>query len=327
VEPSKKAVPAKGNFKYSAPIIEIPPAPDYALKIRHKYFAGWEQTYLLTADEHLDSPECYINLWHNHMREAKEKNALVVNAGDMFDVISGRHDKRGSKGTIREEHSKVNYIDRVVDWGADELKPYADQLVYVGTGNHEMSVLVNTETDVTARVLEKVNSYRSKDLPPIYRAGFTGWIRFMFENPKDGGRFSWNMKIEHGTGGNSPVSKGVLEAHRRSARVEGATFLVSGHIHERWHMEHVVETLNSSTGRIEQRPYEHIQLGSYKRDFRTDGVGTWFMMKMGSTKPIGGKWLRFWCDNGKDVKYVITNTWVPYSDLTKYLRKSKIVTE
>lgn len=306
------------------PEIEIPPSPDYALKVRHKVTSGWEQWYLLIGDCHWDSPECYLRLLHQHLREAKERNALIIDNGDMFDAISGRDDPRSSKGTIQEEHSKVNYLDVLVNSAVEEFRPYADHYLYCGTGNHEMGLLIRKETDLTARWLEKMNALRSPGLVPIHRAGYTGWIKFLFSLGTE--RFSWNAKIEHGTGGNSPVTKGTIQTARRAARLDGARFVISGHVHEKWQLPTIAESLNDA-GRVIETPIQHIQLGSYKRDFRTDGVGTWHMQKSGATKPIGGQWLRFYSPHGNDVRHEVTEAWVDYPSLGAYLRKSRVVSE
>ena len=306
------------------PIIEVPESREYALKIRHEGIkAGWEQRYFLMSDCHWDAPECYLKLLHEHLREAKDRNALVIDAGDFYEVISGAGDPRSSKGTIREEHVKVNYLDRLVEDGVDEFSPYLGNLVYMGTGNHEQAVTIRKETDITQRFVDKASSLR-KGLPPIHRAGYTGWIRFMFERGSQ--RVSHSMKIEHGTGGNSPVTKGTIQTNRRSSRTEGATFFVSGHIHEKWNMPLVVETLNSSTGRVELREVEHLQLGSYKSDFRLDGTATWAMMKMGNPKPIGGYWLRFFYKNNR-IQWEVQKAQVDYPNLQSYLRKTRVQRE
>lgn len=309
--------------------IEVIPAPgpDYALKIRHTISSGWEQWYFLTNDNHWDSPECYLKLLRRHAKEAKEKDALWIDGGDFRDVISSRDDPRGSKGTVRPEHVGVNYLDRIVAGETEEFRPYADQFVYLGTGNHEQAVTIRKETDLTNRLIENLNRLRSKGLSPIHRAGYTGWIRFMFEQASKCGRFSMSMKVEHGTGGNSPVTKGVIQTARRQARTEGCTFFMSGHIHEQWEMPIIVERLNESTSRVEQRKVQHIQVASYKQDFRTDGVGTWAMMKMGTPKAIGGTWLRFYCPNGKDVEWEIRPAWVDYANLADYLPKTTVTCE
>lgn len=289
----------KQHSPEAMPEIIPPPALDYALRIKHRYSAGWEQWYLLTGDEHWDAPECYIGLLHKHLREAKQRGALWISNGDFFEAISARDDPRGSKGTLRQEHVGVNYLDRLVDDGVSEFAPYADMLAYLGTGNHDQAVTIKRETDIGARFAAELGSKRTAGLPPIHRAGYTGWIRFEFEHKSGGHRCSHDCKLEHGTGGNSPVSKGTIQANRRSARIDGATFFVSSHIHEQWALTGVMERLNAVTGRVEEHKVKHVQLGSYKRDFRTDGTGTWWMMRSGGTKPIGGSWLRFYSQIGR----------------------------
>jgi hypothetical protein len=312
---------------WTRPVVELPPAADYALKVRHTVKAGWEQWFLFVTDCHWDSPECYLRILHSHFKQAKERNALIVDGGDFFDAISGRDDKRASKGSHREEHNKVNYLDVLVDSAVDEFRPYLDNIIYMGTGNHEQAVTIKKETDLTARFIEKANALRTKGLPPIYRAGYTGWIRMMFENANKSNRSSHAVKIEHGTGGNSPVTRGIINTNRRQARTEGASFFVSGHIHESFDLNAPVETLNSSTGRVILRQVKHLQCASYKMDFRLDGVGTWAQMKIGQPKPIGGKWLRFFSPDGGKVRYEVHDTWVDYENLTDQLRKSRVVVE
>lgn len=308
------------------PIVELPQYSDGALIVRHTLKPGFRQRYLITSDIHWDSPECYIKLVHEHLREAKETAALVIDNGDFFDVISGAGDKRGSKGAHLEEHNHVDYLDRLVDEGVDEFRAYADQFMYMGRGNHDWAITIKKETDIMRRFIEQMNEHRSVELPKIHSAGYTGWIRFMFSQPSGACRFSHAMKLEHGTGGNSPVTKGVIQASRRQTQTHGATFFVSGHIHEQWQLQTVAECLNLSTSRVEQRRIEHIQVGSYKQDFRTDGVGTWFQQKIGTAKPIGGQWLEFSSRNGRDIEWTVTPAWVDYSKLPNYLRaKGKFV--
>jgi hypothetical protein len=104
---------------------------------------------------------------------------------------------------------------------------------------------------------------------------------------------------------------------------------VSGHIHEKWNMPLVVERLNETTGRVELREVEHIQLGSYKQDFRVDGTATWAMMKMGSPKPIGGYWIRFFLKDAhsKRIQWEVQKAQVDYPNLQSYLRKTHVQRE
>ncbi len=302
----------------------LPKAENFALKLQHEFKSGGEQTYLLISDCHWDAPECYLGLLHKHLKEARERNALIIDAGDFWEAISGRDDPRGSKGTVREEHCHVNYLDRLVDDAIEEFQPDLDLFAYMGTGNHEQAILVRKETDLTARFIEKANTIRKqRGIGPIHRAGYMGAIRFLFNCY--GSRLSHNMLVDHGTGGNSPITKGTIAAQRRQATFHGFSLVLSGHIHQKFSLPEVVVRLNESTGRIEEHPMEHIQVGSYKRDFRTDGTATWHMMKSGKPKPIGGYWLTFRpAPGGKGIFWQTEKCHIDYPNITDYLAKPRV---
>ena len=60
----------------------------------------------------------------------------------------------------------------------------------------------------------------------------------------------------------------------------------------------------------------------------TDGVGTWAMQKMGSPRPIGGCWLRFYAPDSHSIAWEVTPTQVDYANISDYLRgKKRIVRE
>jgi hypothetical protein len=309
---------------WTRPSVVLPKSADFALLIRHTFAKEWSQRYLLIGDAHHDSHECYLKLLKQHLDEARQTNALIIDNGDFFDAIVSANDPRGGKGGTLHELNKGDYLDALVDQAFDLFEPYADLFVYFGFGNHESKILARKETNLTRRLVEKLNAVRSKDLAPIHRAGYTGWIRFMFETVSVNGvranRSSEFMKLEHGTGGNSPVTKGVIGAQRRQVRTHGATFFVTSHIHESWQMNYVQERPNLSTSRIELHKSIHVQLGSYKSDFRHDGSATWAMEKMGDPKPVGGAWLKFYSKDGSNIGWNVTSTDVDYPNLASYLR-------
>jgi len=151
------------------PIIEVPESREYALKIRHEGIkAGWEQWYFLMSDCHWDAPESYLKLIHEHLKEAKDRNALVIDAGDFYEVISGAGDPRSSKGTIREERVKVNYLDRqlirrrrrAID---DAVGDYLER----GDGNFQFlfpSTALNPEPYILTGLLSEQAEYRPTGL-------------------------------------------------------------------------------------------------------------------------------------------------------------------
>lgn len=301
-------------MEHARPEVTLPASPTHALTVKHRFGAGWEQWYFLQSDCHEDSTEHLRKLHTRHLAMAKERDALICDFGDFPDVISGRHDKRGSKDSVRADHAGGNYLDLVIDSVVDEHRDVADNWLVFGRGNHDQKILAHCETDILKRIVEGFNAARTPGLPNIHVAGYGYWIRFMFEADGGGHRQSVYLKGFHGSGGGGEVTKGTMEAQRMAATVSNADIVVTGHVHEKWEMELVREHLTDS-GRVVLRPRTHTKLGSYKQDFRIDGAPTWHMMRPGGTpKPVGGKFLRFFAD-GSRVAWEITDAPVNYADL------------
>lgn len=270
------------------PLMVAPKAADYAVICRKVFERGEDFWVLLMSDLHWDSPETQLWLLKQHLDQAKERNAIVIDIGDMLDVMGSRWDKRGTHGSVRPEHSKHDYLDSLVDSCADWLKPYREQIKVVGTGNHEAKIVKVVGTDLTRRVVDRLNS----DGGEIIRTGYEFWVRFMFTT-SSGCKRGFRLKCSHGFGGSSPVTKGTINAQRMGADIDGADIIATGHIHQKWTLPGVVETLEDNTSRVILRERIHVQLGSYKCDFRTDGAPTWHMQGNRQPKPLGGCWLHF----------------------------------
>ena len=69
---------------------------------------------LLTSDRHHDNPHCNQELEKKHLDEAKERNAVIIDYGDLFCAMQGKFDRRASKDHIRPAHQHGNYLDRLV---------------------------------------------------------------------------------------------------------------------------------------------------------------------------------------------------------------------
>ena len=291
-----------------------PTLPNQHPRLKFKFKAGWSQRILFTSDEHADSPESVLDILLDHYREAKETGAYIVSAGDFFDVINSREDERRSMSTVRDEHKVDAYVDAVLEFGLKTFGKFADQFIYFGTGNHESKLMKLTGSDITARFVDELNRLRSPGLPPIYRAGYGGWLRCQFERGADrvlGGRQSCNIKIFHGAGGASPVTKGTMEVQRMASYIDGADVVVTGHNHHSWQIPHMFESINNS-GIAYMKPRKHLKLAGYKVDYRLDGSGTWSMQGGNGPRPIGGAWLTFTAD-GDRVTWETQETKVDYS--------------
>jgi len=251
-----------------------------AVIFRHdiKYEDGWEQKhYLLISDLHIDSEHCDRGLLKKLLDEAKAKNATILIFGDLFDMMGGKWDKRTSKGDIKSVYKVEEYFDAVIEEVAEFLKPYAQNIGMISKGNHEITVLKHHETNVINRLIYRLGEH-------IEAGDYSGFIKFFFST-NAGQRQSKTLYYTHGSGGNSPVTKGVIKTNRRSANID-ADFFVSGHIHQGWNVSHSRKKLNDAC-RIVEYDQEHIQLGTFK------DTSTWEETKEFSAPVKGGYWLTF----------------------------------
>lgn len=290
--PRRSAAQKTPRFQ-GAPILEPPRSPDGAHTVKFEMRPGEPLHTFWSSDEHIDSPECWRELLFTNWDEAVAKNALIFNNGDLLDVVSARSDHRGTKDTIRVEDATGHYLDTVVSNTAELLHPYRNHLAVIGTGNHEASVYKRMETDLTQRVVDKLNTRRDSKLVPIQRAGYRYWVVFQGVDVSHGSMQSKRVVAYHGSGGGGEVSKGAMQAQRKMA-IYDADVVVLGHIHERWSIDLRQERLSPNTKEAALRQQRTVQLGSYKRDWRLDGAATWHTMRSGGTpKPLGGAFITF----------------------------------
>lgn len=253
----------------------------------------WRARVLLTSDRHWDHPDSDLDLQKKHLDEALEIGAPVIDIGDLFCVMQGKGDKRGSKASIRPEHQTDSYFDSVVDTAVEWFRPYKDILTVVADGNHNTSVKRFHEVDILRRFCSDIG---------CYQGGYRGFIRFQFESSVSQMRSSNIMYYTHGSGGNSPVTKGTIRTNRRNAMIENADIIVSGHIHNSWLMETPIISLNQAN-RIVEKNRIHIQIPTYKRGLGDLSEG-WENEKEFPPSPVGGWWLEFRFDRkSRSIKF------------------------
>ena len=130
---------------------------------------------LLSSDRHHDNPKCLWDLEKKHLNEAVERNAVIVDYGDLFCAMQGRFDRRSSKEDLRPEHQKGDYLDALVRTATDFYGPYAHNFAVVGPGNHETAILKHHETNLTERFIERMNTEHGSN---IQLGGYSGWVIF-----------------------------------------------------------------------------------------------------------------------------------------------------
>ena len=248
--------------------------------------SGWEQWILLSSDRHHDSIKCDRKLEKRHLELAKERDALILDFGDMFDAMQGRRDPRRSYEEMRPEYMGINYFDLLIEDAVEFYAPYAKQFALLAPGNHESAVERESGVNLLSNVIHRLNVEHGGQIHP---GGYGGWVKFQFSI--GGKRSSKNLKYHHGKGGNAPVTKGVIDTNRQAAAISNADIVVNGHNHGNYIMALGRESL-SRTGKIERSPMWFVRTPGYKNDFG-DGHNGWAVEKGFTPTPNGAVWLRF----------------------------------
>jgi hypothetical protein len=102
----------------------------------------------LRSDAHHDNPHNNRELEKKHLDEALEKDAGIIDGGDLFCAMQGAWDPRKSKSCLRPEHQRSDYLDAIVTTAADFYQPYAKNIVCLGQGNHECH---DADTEILTR--------------------------------------------------------------------------------------------------------------------------------------------------------------------------------
>jgi hypothetical protein len=264
------------------------------LSVRFPYVSkGWEQYVLLSSDRHHDSKWTDRALAIEHLEKARDRNAYIIDVGDMFDVMQGKFDPRRSYRDLRPEYTVENYLDEIVVDGAKFYSPYADRFLLIGRGNHEQAVLKNNGVDLISNVVHRLNAEKKTSI----QAGFYGgWVKFQFMISATQG-LSKNLKYFHGSGGGGPVTRGVIQTNRQAVYLPDADIIVNGHTHDAWYVPIARERITDGGG-IYQDIQHHVRTTSYKDEYRDGGDG-WHVETWKPPKPIGAAWLRFYYDNVK----------------------------
>lgn len=242
-----------------------------------------QQVLYLFSDVHFDSIFSARDVYLRHLEMAKNEGALILDGGDLFDAMQGRFDPRRSMDELDPKYRREDYYDFVVRDVASALEPFADNIIAMATGNHELAVRKNAGTDLTERLVWELRRSGS----PVVRMGFKGWIRIVPLRPN--GRPlapSVYLRFAHSGGGNSaPVTRGVIDTNRQAVYLPDANIVWNGHNHDGWIVPIARERI-SSKGVPYRDVAWFVRTPGYKADYIADDMG-FAAQKGGGPKPIG----------------------------------------
>jgi hypothetical protein len=248
---------------------------------------GWEQWFLLRSDAHHDNIHCDRALEKQHLDKALEREALILDAGDLFCAMQGKYDPRSSKDQLRPEDKGDNYLDLITAHAGDDYRPYARNWLLLAKGNHESSILQRHGHDLTSKLAGYLNGAPGGR---VHVGGFGGWVRFLFSDKKRV-RDSKNLKYFHGSGGGGPVTRGVIQTNRQAVYLPDADVVWNGHTHDSYWLPIARERITNH-GVVGRDLVHFVRTPGYKDEYN-DGTAGWHIERGGPPKPIGALWMVF----------------------------------
>jgi UDP-2,3-diacylglucosamine pyrophosphatase LpxH len=252
------------------------------------YCSGWKQHVLFLSDVHLDSVFCDQKLLKKHLDEAMEKEAIILNAGDLFDAMQGHNDPRRSYKELKESLKGINYFDRALDEAVEFFRPYKDNLAMFGYGNHEYSLVHFNGTDLVQRFAGAMRSFGSA----VVVGGYGGYVRIgAYTNKQDTPYASLRIYYNHGGGGEAPVTKGMIQTNRQAAYVRGVDVVWNGHNHQEYISHQSTIELNNKD-KVIQGLVTFIRTPGYKNEYAdaTHGFNGFAASRMMAPTPRGCAW-------------------------------------
>jgi len=255
--------------------------------------SGDEQWFLLRSDAHHDSAQSDNRMEKSHLDEAVERDAYVLDYGDLFDAMQSPHDRRRSMGGRKSDHMIDQYFNQVLDDAEEFYAPYASRILLMARGNHETSVIDHNGFDLTRELVRRLNVNHGGN---INAGEYDGWVRFK-PLMRQTVQSAITMYYTHGSGGSSPVTRGVIKSNRRAVYLPDADIVVSGHTHQSWAVP-IPRYRLDKYGKVVIEEQLHVQLPSYKRP------GEWERQKEFAPPPQhGAYWLKIWNKGIHGVKF------------------------
>lgn len=251
-----------------------------AFRLTFDAVAGEPVWVLLMSDEHFDNALCDRALLHKHHREAKERNAPILKIGDTFCAMQGKWDKRADQDQLRPELRGNNYLDKLVDAGAELYSPYAEQIALVAGGNHEASINLRHQTDLVQRLAERLRLAGGKP----FTSGMQGWVRIFLRTPRKA--LSLDLHYHHGYGGGGEVTRGMIDNSRTRSQYMADVYF-SGHVHRANEDENQILFLGPQ-GTVCKKSQHFLRGGAYTND---EG-SSWQISRGAAARAKGGWWLK-----------------------------------
>ena len=179
----------------------------------------------LFSDIHFDSPDCDRETLKKHLDFCLKDGRYILFGGDLFDAIILSDRKRAVAHLIENTDNQLNKkLDEIYNF----LKPYQSQILFMGRGNHEESIIKYNGIDLLQMLTTMLNMGQEHK---ILYGNYANFIRFTFKEKGANRREThYDIYQHHGAGGNAPQTKGMLD-FQQLAKGVNADLIWIGHKH------------------------------------------------------------------------------------------------
>lgn len=179
----------------------------------------------LFSDIHGDSPEFDKPSFEEHAHYCLNDQRYMLFGGDIFDAIIRTDHKRAVNSLLEKGDNQLNIkLDKLYEL----LKPYQNQILFFGRGNHEESVLKYNGIDLLELLAKMLNAGREHK---IVVGNYANFIRFNFKDSRGKSAAHYDIFQHHGMGASAPVTKGMIDFNRIAKGVN-ADLIWCGHKHQ-----------------------------------------------------------------------------------------------
>ncbi|MBO5704933.1 MAG: hypothetical protein J6R99_02855 [Alphaproteobacteria bacterium] len=179
----------------------------------------------LFSDPHIDSPNFDEPTFVEHAQYCINDGRYMLFGGDMFDAIIRTDHKRAVNSLLETGDNQLNIK---LDKAYELLKPYQEQILFMGRGNHEESVLKYNGVDLLEMLAKILNAGKKHQ---IVVGNYANFIRFNFRDARGKTAAHYDIYQHHGMGGSAPVTKGMIDFNRIAKGVN-ADLIWIGHKHQ-----------------------------------------------------------------------------------------------
>lgn len=160
----------------------------------------------LISDPHMDSPDCDTEKLKSDLDYCKKDGRYILFDGDLVDAIIMSDKKRAVPHLITNTDNQLNVkLENIYNF----LKPYQENILFIGRGNHEESILKYNGLDIIEMLVTMLNMGQKHK---ILRGNYANFLRFTFKSEgKNKQKFCYDIFAHHGCGGSAPATKGMLD--------------------------------------------------------------------------------------------------------------------